>query len=602
MTGQASPRPRLSRRHRRTLLAAAACVLLVAALVGAAFVGSTDTNYDPGRTADGITSALARSVPDDYPRVTFTDVARDVGVDFRHFSGERSTQLPEDMGSGAAWGDYDDDGDDDLFIVNVAGPLTWSAAQRDASPATSALYRNDAGRFTDVTALAGLALRDCGMGAAWADADADGRLDLVVTSCERVRLFRQRENGSFEDVSAQAGLDGFTGFWAGASWSDYDRDGDLDLYVTGYVRYPRERLRTDAVSLQYEAEVPFTLNPASFGPERNLLLQNDGRGRFTDVAEEAGVSNPTGRSLSAAWCDLDGDGWPDLYVANDVSDNALYRNLGNGAFEDVSHTTWVADPRGAMGLATGDWDGDGDVDVFVTHWVAQENALYSNQHAGTAGRAPGRLAFMDLADQVGLGQASIEFIQWGTAFFDYDHDGRLDLVAVGGSTFQDPADRRRLLPSRHQLYWNRNPRDGFHEVGALSGPVFTTPTVGRGAALADADLDGDLDLVVVNHGGPVALWRNDGGNARPWLQVRARGTHDRAGLGALVTVTTADGTQRQEIGSQSSYLSQHAQVAHFGLGTRDVVDEVVVRFPGGREVRATNVRANQVLVVREGPS
>lgn len=600
MTTPPVQRHRLSRRRRRTLLAAVASALLVAGLVGAALIGPADTGYDPGTTAEGITSALARSVPEDYPRVTFTDVASEVGVDFTHFGGERSTQLPEDMGSGAAWGDYDDDGDDDLFIANVAGPLNWSTAQRDASSATSRLYRNDAGRFTDVTAQAGLVLRDCGMGAAWADVDADGRLDLVVTSCERVRLFHQRQDGSFEDVSAKAGLDGFTGFWAGASWSDYDRDGNLDLYVTGYVRYPKEPLQTDAVSLQFDAEVPFTLNPSSFAPERNLLLRNDGRGRFTEVGEAAGVSNPTGRSLSATWCDLDEDGWPDLYVANDVSDNALYRNLGNGAFEDISHRAWVADPRGAMGIATGDWDRDGDVDIFVTHWVAQENALYSSQYAGAAGQAPGRLTFMDLADRVGLGQASIEFIQWGTAFFDYDHDGRLDLLAVGGSTFEDPADRRRLLPSRHQLYWNRDGRDGFHEVGALSGAAFTTPTVGRGAALADVDLDGDLDVLVVNHGGPAALWRNDGGNARRWLQVRARGTRDRAGLGAVVTITTGDGTQRQEIGAQSSYLSQHAQVAHFGLGTHEMVEEVVVRFPGGSEVRATNVRADQVLVVREG--
>jgi enediyne biosynthesis protein E4 len=600
MSATSPGRARLSRRHRRTLIAAGLSLLLVGVLVASALVRPKTDGYDPGATAAGIVSTLARPIPDDYPRVTFTDVTAEAGLSFRHFAGERSTQLPEDMGSGAAWGDFDNDGDDDLFIVNISGPLTWSEAEHQSSPAVAALYRNDGGRFVDVTEAAGLAIRGCGMGAAWGDADGDGFLDLVVTTCDRLWLFRNRGDGTFEDVTAASGLDRFTGFWAGASWADYDRDGDLDLYVTGYVQYPRDRIAGGRVSLQFEAEVPFTLNPSAFAPERNLLLQNDGRGRFADVAEEAGVSDRGGRSLSAAWCDFDDDGWLDLYVANDVSDNALFRNLGNGAFEDVSHATWVADPRGAMGLAVGDWDRDGDFDIFVTHWVAQENAFYSNLRAGAPGDAPGRLVFRDLADQLGLGQVSLEFVQWGTAFFDYDHDGRLDLLAVGGSTFQDPADPRRLLPMRHQLFWNRDDHDGFHEVGALSGAAFTEPTVGRGAALADFDGDGDLDILIVNHSGHARLLRNDGGNARPWLQVRARGLRDPSGFGAMVTVRTGDVTQRQQIGAQSSYLSQHAHMAHVGLGDHEVADEVTVRFPSGREVRRHAVPANQVLVVHEG--
>ncbi|MBK5297330.1 MAG: CRTAC1 family protein [Vicinamibacteria bacterium] len=590
----------MSRRQRRTLGTAAACGVLLVAVAAVALSRREVARYDPAARPEGITSTLERALPDDYPRVTFTDSARETGLTFRHFPGERSTQLPEDMGSGAAWGDFDDDGDDDLFLVNVSGPLG-----RDghvvATTATSRLFRNEGGRFMDVSREAGVAVGGVGMAAAWGDADGDGRLDLVVTSYGRLWLFRNRGDGTFEDRSTASGFSAFRGFWAGASWADYDRDGDLDLYICGYVRYQAMPSMAAQTSVQFEAEVPFALNPASFPAERNLLLRNDGRGRFVDVAEAAGVDNRGGRSLSAAWADFDDDGWLDLYVANDISDNALFRNLGEGVFEDISHASWVADPRGAMGLAVGDWDLDGDFDIFVTHWLAQENALFSNQRVTPARQTPGRLTFMDAADQKGVGQISLDYVKWGTAFFDYDNDGRLDLLSVNGSTFQDPADQRRLIPMPHQLFWNRDDREGFYEVGGVSGAVFTKRTVGRGAAVADYDNDGDLDVVVVNHGGETSLLRNDGGTGRRWLKVRVRGSRSRFAFGALVTVTTADGvTQRQQIGAQPSYLSQHSLTAHFGLGPHDVADQVVVRFLGGREARRTGVRANQTITIEEG--
>jgi hypothetical protein len=582
------------------VIAATASVAGLALIALGAFHRRAPAPYDPGAPAEGITSALERRVPDDHPRVRFVDAAAGAGITFKHFAGTRSTQLPEDMGSGAAWGDFDNDGDDDLFIVNVSGPLTWTAEAHKGSSAASQLYRNDGGRFTEIGRQAGVDVRGCGMAAAWGDADADGWLDLAVTACDRVWLFGNRRDGTFEDRSRESGLAAWKGFWAGASWGDYDRDGDLDLYVCGYVRYTGAPRSAAQSSKHFEAEVPFTLNPSAYPPERNLLLRNDGRGRFDEVGLEAGVSNPGGRSLSAAWADFDDDGWLDLYVANDVSDNAMYRNLGEGAFEDVSHTAWVADPRGAMGLAVGDWDRDGDVDLFVTHWLAQENALFSNMRLPGKGGAPGRLTFMDVADQQGLGQVSLDYIKWGTAFFDYDNDGRLDLLSINGSTFQDPADPRRLIAMPHQLFWNRGAREGFFDVGAVSGAAFTEPTVGRGAAVADYDRDGDLDVVVVNHDAPARLLRNDGGNAQGWLEVRARGARDRFGYGALVTVTAGDVVQRQQIGAQPSYLSQQSAAVHFGLGNRTVADEVVVRFLGGREVRRRGVAANQAITIEEG--
>jgi hypothetical protein len=571
-------------------------------LVGLAAVAlhrRSEAAYDPTRPAEGITSELERRLPTDRPQVTFRDVAQEAGIRFQHFSGTRSTQLPEDMGSGAAWGDYDGDGDDDLFIANCAGPLTMTAAERAASPAHSHLYRNDGGgHFTDVTDAVGLALPGvCGMGAAWADFDGDGRLDLIVTSYPDLYLFHQTPAGTFEDVTAAAGLSKYKGFWAGASWGDYDRDGHLDLYICGYVQYRYDAGDLAKSSKQFEAEVPFTLNPASYPPERNLLLHNDGHGHFVDVAKQMGVDDLTGRSLSASWADFDGDGWLDLYVANDVSDNAMYLNRGGKRFEDVSHSAWVADYRGAMGLAVADWDGDGDLDIFVTHWIAQQDALFNNLrlHYG----ATGKMTFMDIADQVGLGQSSLPFVKWGTSFFDYDNDGRFDLFVATGSTFQDPKDRRHLLPSHPLLYWSKGDAEGFYELSSVSGESMKREAVGRGAAFADYDKDGGVDVLVVNNEGPAWLLHNEGGNRKHWISVRARGRHDVSGLGAVVRVTVNGATQMQQVGAQSSYLSQNSAAAHFGLGAAERVDRLEVRFLSGKTVEWKDVAANQQVEVWE---
>jgi len=592
---------RLSRRRRLVLITAIVATVVVAALSALTLHRVQASRYDPAAPAEGITSDLERRVPVDHPRVTFTDVAARSGIGLRHFPGVRSTQLPEDMGSGAAWGDYDGDGDDDLFIVNVSAPLTESKPSATTASATARLYRNDHGTFVDVTTSAGVGVWGCGMAAAWADADGDGQLDLVVTTWGRLYLLHNRGNGTFEDRTAASGLAGFTGFWTGASWADYDRDGDLDLYICGYLQYRYDPADADKLSSQFDAEVPSALNPSSFPPERNLLFRNDGHGRFTEVARAAGVDDLTGRSLSAAWCDFDDDGWLDLYVANDVSDNALFRNLHDGRFENISHTAWVADPRGAMGLAVGDWDRDGDFDIFVTHWLAQENALFSNLRIVSPGAQPGRLIFTDVADEMGLGQVSLDYVKWGTSFFDYDNDGWPDLLSVNGSTFQNPRDRRRLIPMRHHLYWNRGDRDGFFEISAVAGAALTQPSVGRGAAFADYDKDGDVDVLMVNHGDAPRLLRNEGGNRGHWLEVRVRGRRDPQGLGALVVVSSGGLTGRQQIGSQPSYLSQNSTLVHFGLGKAEIADSLTVRFASGREIVESNVPADQIVTITEEP-
>ncbi|MCW5976454.1 MAG: CRTAC1 family protein [Bryobacteraceae bacterium] len=583
---------------RYTLIALAGVGALTAVVFG---VREKPAQYSPGEVVEGITSELDRGLPPGFaPAVRFVDVAAEAGLRFTHFPGARTTQLPEDMGSGAAWGDYNNDGYPDLFVANIAGPLTAAPGELTES---NRLYRNNGdGTFTDVTAAAGVGYQGIGMAAAWADYDHDGHLDLVVTAYRRLLLYRNRGDGTFEEVSHRAGMAGFERFWAGASWGDYDRDGDLDLYVCAYVDYRFDPRAAGRTSRQFASDVPYTLNPSSYPPEPNALFRNNGDGSFTEVAEAAGVANPTGRSLSAAWCDFDRDGWLDLYVANDVSDNALFRNLGGGRFEDVSHPTNAADYRGAMGLAVGDYDADGDPDIFVTHWLAQENALFWNQlHAGgAAANGHAQLRFMDIADMLGLGQIALSAIGWGTSFFDYDNDGRLDLFVVNGSTMQDVNDPRKLVPMKNFLMWQRNERDGFFDVAAAAGPALLQAHVGRGAAFADYDRDGDIDIVVINFGEPPMLLRNEGGNRRNWIRVRARGAQsNRDGIGAVVEVTAVGRTQTQWIGSQPSYLSQNPSDAHFGLGEVSRIDRIRVVFPLGAVRELNGIAVNQEVVVTE---
>ncbi|MBI2073966.1 MAG: CRTAC1 family protein [Gemmatimonadetes bacterium] len=590
----------LPRRKRRLLLTAGLAVVFLLATAAVALLAlKPEPGYRPGEELEGLTAELTRSLPSDYPRVTFLDVTQPAGITFRHFWGRRTSQLPEDMGSGAAWADYDNDGWLDLFVVNISGPVTLSREEIAASPARCVLYRNNGdGTFTNVTDQAGVGYRGVGMGAEWGDYDNDGWPDLFVTSYGENVLYHNERDGTFSDRTKSSGLGGIPGFWAGVAWGDFDRDGFLDLYVTGYVRYshPADLMG----STLYDAENPASINPNSFEPARNLLYRNNGDGRFTEVAARAGVLGEKGKSLEAAWSDLDEDGWPDLYVANDVSDNMLFRNLGNGTFEDISHSARVADYRSAMGLALGDWDGDQDTDIFITHWIAQENALYNNQRERfLAGGGP--LVFMDEADRYGVGQIALDYVGWGTFFFDYDNDGKLDLFVANGHTFQQRNAPHLLAPQNSQLFWNRGAEEGFYDVSAVSGEYFRKAYVGRGAAFGDYDNDGDLDVFVVNHGGPGILLRNEGGNRNRWLQVRLEGRQsNRMALGAKLRLVVGKTVHIREVGAQSSYLSQNSLIEHFGMGSHTEADTLAVAWPSGVRQVFTRVPANQVLHVVEG--
>jgi hypothetical protein len=587
---------RRQRLIRRTVL-----IALLSGALATAFVvlRPAPAQYVPGEELTGLTDDLSRDLPSDYPRTKFVDATREAGIRFQHFHGLRSHQLPEDMGSGAAWADYDGDGDFDLYIVNTAGALTQTPAQLATSPAHSALFRNDGDTFYEISAAAGVDQRTIGQAAAWADYDGDGHLDLFTTSYGSNALFHNEGDATFLPTR----FDQQEGFWAGATWGDYDTDGDLDLYVTGYVQYRFDPAHLTAKSRQYDTAIPASLNPSTYAPERNLLYRNDGDSSsgwsFVEVASTAGVQNATGRSLSAAFCDFDDDGLPELYVANDLSDNALYHNLGNGTFTDISHPAHVADYRGAMGLASGDWDNDGDMDLFVTHWIAQENAFYSSMHADyrEAGLDPSAtsLRFMDLADRFGLGQIALDYVGWGTAFFDYDNDGRQDLIVANGSTFEQGDDPSRLVPMRPLLFWNKGDEEGFFEVGIASGEVFTRPQVGRGLAIADYDDDGDEDALIVANGEEATLLRNDSDKTHHWFKVRTR---DAAGVEIRLWF---DGQQRvRQLGSSPSYYSQHAVgEAHFGLGAHTQIDSLKITWSNGQQRRYDNIRVDQTLLAEK---
>jgi hypothetical protein len=564
-----------------------------------------EPTYRPGGTVEGLTADLARSLPQEYPHVTFTDVTSQAGIDFKHFDGSRTTQLPEDYGSGVAWGDYDNDGWQDLFVVNDVGPVTLSDSGIADSPARSLLYHNNRdGTFTEVTTASGIDFHGSGMAAAWGDYDNDGWLDLLVTAWGENAFYHNNGDGTFTNLTVRAGLAAGEGFWTALAWGDFNRDGFLDVYVTGYVDY-EYREATRAATLQYETEVPRAINPSSFRPSRNLLYRNNGDGTFSEMAARAGVVDSLGRSLAATWMDFDSDGWPDLYVANDVSDNTLYRNLGNETFEEISRASLVADYRGAMGIAVADWDGDLDLDVFITHWIAQENALYSSLRSQLTKLDPERegvIRFMDEADRYGLGQIALSFVAFGTAFLDYDNDGRPDLFVANGHTFQRDDDPRLLIGMRDQLFWNRNPDDGFYDVSLVSGEHFSREHVGRGAAVADYDNDGDVDIFIVNNGGPAILLRNDGGTDNRWLKISLEGRQgNRQALGARLRLVTDSTVQSSEVGTQGSYLSQNSVVQHFGLGSRQTVDTLEIIWPSGTRHVLTDVASNQLLrVVEEG--
>ena len=444
------------------------------------------------------------------------------------------------------------------------------------------------------------------MGCVFGDYDNDGDADLYVTNFGSNILYRNNGDGTFSDVTEEAGV-GDDQWGTGAIFGDYDRDGDLDLYVCNYVEYSLasiEKMKRE--SKQAGKSVPSALNPIAFDAQDNILFQNNGDGAFSDVTAALGVEANGGRSMQAIFTDFDLDGDLDLYVANDLTPNFLYENNGDGTFADVSRESWAADFRGSMGLATGDYDSDGDLDLFISHWIDQENTLYRNlwvEGSEITDTKPTEAEPIRLIDESYgslLAEISMKDIGWGTDFFDYDNDSDLDIFVANGSTFQYLEMPKFLIRQKDRLFRNEG-NGSFIEIANDVG-IGTLPSrVGRGVAFGDYDNDGDVDFFVVNNHDRAVLWRNDGGNRNAWLQVKLVGTADnRDGVGSKIRVTAGGLTQIREINAGASYMSFNSLTAEFGLGQESMVDSLEVVWQNGATERFSNVQVNQRIEVTQG--
>jgi ASPIC and UnbV. len=533
--------------------------------------------------------------PTEAPRysgpIQFSDVTAQAGIRFKHNSGAYGKHyLPETVGAGCAFLDYDNDGWQDILLVNSTN---WP--DHKGAKSFPALYHNNKnGSFTDVTKEAGLAVEMYGLGCAAADYDNDGNTDIYITCLGGNHLFHNAGNGKFVDVTAKAGV-GDNGFSTSAAWFDYDKDGKLDLFVCNYVEWSIDKdlfCTLDGKNKSY-------CTPESYKGQSAKLYHNRGDGSFEDVTERAGLKDPTSKSLGIALLDYDNDGWTDLFVANDTQPNKLYHNNGNGTFTDNAMTAGVAfseegKARAGMGVDAADYDGSGHQSLIIGNFSNEMMALYHNEGTGL---------FIDEAPTSTIGQASLLTLSFSCFFFDYDLDGLPDIFAANGHVSDDISTVQPKVKYAEPPHLFRNlGKKKFEEVADKIGRAFQQAMVGRGAAYGDFDNDGDLDLLIMSNNGPARLLRNDGGNQNNLLRIKTIGTtsnHD--GIGAKVTLKFAD--QRKLWGivkTGSSYCSQSELPLTFGLAKADKVASIEIAWPSGRVDTLTDVAANQMITVQEG--
>lgn len=535
----------------------------------------------------GVLAAAAVSVPT--TGVTFQDVTAAAGIKFTHNAGKAGKKyLPETMGSGAAFLDFDGDGWPDIILVNSKD---WSHKGRKS---ISALYHNNRnGTFTDVTAGSGLDMEMYAIGVAIADYDNDGREDVYITALEGDRLFHNEGNGKFRDVTSQSGIRN-ANFGTSAAWVDYDRDGKADLFVANYVNWTQK----GDLWCSLDGSTKSYCTPESYKGQTSKLYHNLGNGRFEDVTDKAGLGDKTSKSLGVAIIDFNNDGWPDLFISNDTQPNKLYRNNRNGAFTEEAVAAGVAFgedgvARGAMGVDCADYDRSGRPHMLIGNFSNQMLGLYHNE---------GNNLFVDEAPRSAVGRSSLLSLAFGVFFFDFDLDGYPDIFAANGHIDEEIGRvQPKIQYKQPALLFHNTGKGKFDDVSKTSGPDLTKPMVARGAAYADFDRDGDLDILVATNNGPAVLYRNEGGNRNHWLNLRLQGVQsNRSALGAVVTVESAGGRQTQTVHSGSSYASQSDLALTFGLGKDDLVKSVEVQWPSGKKDRHVNLKANQFLKLREG--